>query len=507
MDETSRQPEMVKLLELTRRLGAEQDVRAILALMAREAAVLMEADRATIFLLDADRNELWSQVTLDGEEIRFDARLGIAGACVMTKQAINVTDAQQDTRFHKAIDMRTRYRTESVLVVPLLTEIGECLGAFQLLNKCGGPFRERDQQLALDLADQVTVAIQRATTVQQLRDERRRLHHENTELRREGEGRTATGRIVGASQEIQSIIRLIDQLRDTSVDVLVTGESGTGKELVARAIHANSPRTSQPFIAMNCAALPENLVESELFGIERGVATGVDRRKGKFEEANGGTLFLDEIGDLGLGAQAKILRVLQERTVERVGGRMPVRVDVRIIAATNADLERATRTGAFRPDLYYRLKVVTIRTPALREIPQDIPLLAKVFLGNHSQQMGRDAKKLSAAAERCLMQYGWPGNARELENEVKRLVATLRKATIGDDDLADNIRWSVGRGPIRANSQSLKAAVEDLERRMIAEALARSLPSQAQTAKLLGLSRQGLIKKLKRYGIKRSLSG
>jgi len=199
---------------------------------------------------------------------------------------------------------------------------------------------------------------------------------------------------------------------------------------------------------------------------------------------------------LGLGAQAKILRVLQERTVERVGGRTPLRIDVRILAATNTDLEGATRTGAFRPDLYYRLKVVTIRTPALREIPQDIPLLVKVFLVNHCHQMGRDAKQLSVAAERRLMQYSWPGNVRELENEVKRLVATLRKATIGEDDLADNIRRSVGLGTTRTNSQSLKAAVEDIERRMIAEALARRLPSQTQTAKLLGLSRQGLVKKI-----------
>jgi Nif-specific regulatory protein len=507
MAETSRQPEIVKLLDLTRQLGAEQEVRAILTLMAKKAATLMEADRATIFLLDKDRNELWSQVTLDGEEIRFDARLGIAGACVMTGQVVTVTDAQQDTRFHMAIDARTSYRTKSVLAVPLLTEAGECLGTFQLLNKRGGLFNDRDQQLAVDLAAQVTVAIQRATTVERLRDEQRHLQHENTELRRESEGRVATERIVGTSQKIQAIVRLIDQLRDTSVDVLITGESGTGKEMIARAIHANSPRIRRPFIAINCAALPDNLVESELFGIERGVATGVDRRTGKFEEAIGGTLFLDEIGELSLSAQAKILRVLQERRIERVGGRTLVPVDVRIIAATNADLERTTRSGAFRSDLYYRLKVVTIQTPALREIPQDIPLLAKIFLDQYCRQMERDAKKLSAAAEQRLMQYDWPGNVRELENEIKRLVATTRKVTIAVEDLAENIRMGAEPSSTGAGTRSLKAAVEDLERRMIAEALARCRQSQAQTAKLLGLSRQGLIKKLKRYGIKTGLSG
>jgi Nif-specific regulatory protein len=469
--------------------------------MAKKAAEVMEADRATIFLLDEERNELWSQVTLDSEDIRFDARLGIAGACVLSRQTINIPDAKEDPRFHSAVDERTGYRTKSVLAVPLLTDAGHCFGAFQLLNKRGGAFDERDQHLARELADHAAVAIRRATTVEQLLDERRQLEQENTELRRGGDGRAATESIIGTSPQIQAIVRLIDQLRDTAVDVLVTGESGTGKEMIARAIHATSQRSRQPFVALNCAALPETLVESELFGIERGVATGVDQRSGKFEDANRGTLFLDEIGDLSLSAQAKILRVLQERTVVRVGGRVPTRVDVRIVAATNADLERAARAGTFRSDLYYRLKVVTIQTPALREIPQDIPLLAKIFLDRYCRQMGREAKQLSPVTERILMQYRWPGNIRELENEIKRLVATTRKATIGEEALAENIRRGAGAAAVVAGVTSLKNAVEDLERRMIADALARCKQSQVQSAKLLGLSRQGLIKKLKRYGI------
>ena len=213
---------------------------------------------------------------------------------------------------------------------------------------------------------------------------------------RPGEG-FSTQKIVGMSHKVESIIRLIDQIRDCSVDVLIQGESGTGKELVARALHYNSPRANGPFVALNCAALPDNLVEAELFGIEKGVATGVERRTGKFEAANRGTLFLDEIGDLNLTAQAKLLRALQERAVDRVGTTKPIPIDIRIIAATNRDLLGAIREKQFREDLYYRVKVIRIQTPPLREITEDIPLLANHFLEKHCQAMNVESKKLHAS--------------------------------------------------------------------------------------------------------------
>src|SRR4030095_5478057 len=227
----------------------------------------------------------------------------------------------------------------------------------------------------------------------------------------------STQNIVGMSHRIESTIRLIDQIRPSSVDVLIQGESGTGKELIAKALHFNSPRAKYPFIAVNCAALPDALVEAELFGIEKGVATGVDRRIGKFEAAHEGTLFLDEIGDLSLTAQAKILRVLQERSVARVGSRTPVPINVRIIAATNRNLEAAVREKQFRADLYYRLSVVNIQTPSLRETPEDIAILANHFLHKHCATMSVEPKQLSAAALDRLSAYHWPGNARQLENE------------------------------------------------------------------------------------------
>ena len=229
---------------------------------------------------------------------------------------------------------------------------------------------------------------------------------------------------------MQRLVRVIDQIRDSSVDVLITGENGTGKELVAKAIHYNSPRARQPFVAINCAALPETLIESELFGISKGTATGVDARIGKFEQANKGTFFLDEIGDLGISAQAKVLRVLQERAVEPVGERGAIPLDIRVIAATNKNLESAIKAGAFREDLYYRLKVVHVQMPALREIPADIPLLVNYFLHRYTTQMDRPRKKLSAGAMQRLMEYSWPGNIRQLENEMKRLVVMVRGTTI-----------------------------------------------------------------------------
>ncbi len=493
-----------EVLDLCRRMTAERDLPALLLLIAREAAGLMEAERATVFLLDKERLELLSHVTLDGELIRFDARLGIAGAAAMSGELINVPDAQQDERFYPAVDAQTNFRTRSVLALPLRTSTGEIIGTFQVLNKKGGPFRTADEQIAQGLAAQAATAIDTATTVQLLRQQQVRLQAENTQLWREVEGRFSTQNIIGTSERIQSIVRLIDQVRDSAVDVLITGESGTGKELVAKALHFNSPRARQPFVALNCAALPENLVESELFGIERGVATGVEKRIGKFEEAQGGTLFLDEIGDLSLPTQAKILRILQERELTRVGGRTCIPVDVRILVATNVDLESAITKGTFRPDLYYRLRVVTIHTPALRDIPEDIPLLTDHLLQKLSRLLEKEPKRLTPGALRCLSDYRWPGNVRELENELRRLVVSTRRTSIGVENLSEGIRTS-GKSSDASRALSglsMKDAVEQLEVRFILDALQRSRGNQLQAAKALGLSRQGLIKKVKRYRLK-----
>jgi Nif-specific regulatory protein len=491
------------ILKICQKMNAERDLAALLNLITREAARVVEADRASIFLLDREKHELWSIVTLDGTQIRFDARLGIAGAAAMSGETINVEDAYQDPRFYKRIDGETGYRTRSLLVVPLKTQQGEVIGTFQVLNKKNGAFTKDHERILEALAAHAATAIETAQLVGELKRRQEQLLEENTQLWKEAEKRFSTQNILGTSPQIQNVVRLIEEISDSSINVLITGESGTGKELVAKAIHYNSSRARSPLVALNCAALPESLVESELFGIEKGVATGVEQRIGKFEAAKGGTLLLDEIGDLSLGAQAKILRVLQEGVIERVGGRREIPVDVRILAATNKNLEAEIKNGSFRKDLYYRLKVIHIQMPALREIQEDIPLLANYFLGKYCQAMNKEPKKLSPGALACLTNYAWPGNVRELESEAKRLVVLTPRRVITDEDLSEVIRNS---GSMRAPSKlmpmrSLKETVEELEKCLILEALQMCKHNQRQTAKALGLSRWGLIKKIKRYGI------
>ena len=294
----------------------------------------------------------------------------------------------------------------------------------------------------------------------------------------------------------------------TSISVLITGENGTGKELAARAIHFGGPRHAKPFVAVNCAALPESLLEAELFGIEKGVATGVERRIGRVESASGGTLFLDEIGDLSMTAQAKLLRVLQEREVEWVGGRKPVPVDIRLVAATNKDLSGEIEAGKFRQDLFFRLNIVHLKMAALREIRGDIALLATHFLQKYGPELGARTSGFSTDAMKALISHSWPGNVRELENEVKRALVLSAGELVQVDDLSEAIREtnfveqstedSAASGETK---KFLKDRVAALEIQMIREALNNAQGDRRRTAKLLGLSHQGLINKVKRYGL------
>ncbi|HWP91297.1 MAG TPA: sigma-54-dependent Fis family transcriptional regulator [Thermodesulfobacteriota bacterium] len=498
--------EFPEIIKISYAINSEKDLSNLLYLIAREAADLTNAEKASIFLLDREKQELWSIVTLDGEQIRLDARMGIAGKAAMTGQMINVEDVYQDPRFYKKVDARTGYRTQSLLVVPLKNQEGKVIGTFQVLNKKAGTFTKRDEGIMEALAEQVATAIQAAQLVADLKDYQEQLLKENAQLWKEIEDRFSTESIVGTSPEIQNVVRLIEQISDSTANVLIFGESGTGKELAAKAIHYNSPRAKSPFIAINCAAIPESLIETELFGIEKGVATGVEARIGKFEEANGGTLFLDEIGDLSLAAQAKILRVIQERVLQHVGGRKTIPIDVRILAATNKDLETEIKKGNFRKDLYYRLKEIQIQMPALREIPDDIPILVDHFLTKYCQQLDKEPKRISGRALDLLMSYSWPGNVRELENTIKRLVTLVPRKLIYEEDLPENIQESSrDKGSLKLLSKhTLKERVEEFERKIIVEALERCEQNQMQAAKLLGLSRQGLINKMKRYGLIRS---
>lgn len=493
------------VLALCQKMSAARQIPELLDMVAQETALLLNAKDASILLYDPEKRELCSQVTLDGEKICLDARLGIAGAVFNEGRLINVQNAHQDSRFHSGIDRRTKKQTRSLLAIPLKTQSGDILGVFEIMNKKSGGFSTQDEETGTILATQVTLAIETAQMLQELKKQREKLVHQNAQLLKDMEGQKFTRNIMGVSPRIQNIVRLIDQLQDTSVDVLITGENGTGKELVAKALHYNSARARQPLVVLNSAALPENLVESELFGHEKGAFTGAEYQHiGKFEQAHTGTLFLDEIGDLSLKSQAKILRVLQERVLVRVGGRTTIPIDVRVIAATNKDLEKAIQQGEFREDLYYRLRIVPIHMPGLREISEDIPMIANFFLTKYCDEFEKDSKKFSPSALDRLVSHSWPGNVRQLENEIKRLVVTIRRATITVDDLEDSIRFGkiLHPGGMLTPGNTIHEAVEDLEKRMIQEALQTCHYNQVKSAKLLGLSRQGLIKKMKRYVIR-----
>ena len=494
-----------EILEVYRRMSAERNLEALLELVAQEATRLMNADRASIFLLDREKRMLWAPVALGIEPIQFDSRLGIAGSVALSGNTMNVADAQHDSRFYADIDNRSGYKTKTILATPLRNSGGgEILGTFEVLNKRRGTFTAEDEALIKVLAEHAATAIETAKMVGDIRYQRDLLLEENTTLRQEIEAKFATQNIIGTSSQIQRVVRLIERLRDSTTNVLITGESGTGKELIAKALHYNSPRSQQPFVALNCAALPEGLVETELFGIERGVATGVSRRIGKFEQADGGTLFLDEIGDLSLAAQAKILRALQEQTIERVGSRKAIPVNVRILAATNKDLETEIQRGTFREDLFFRLKVIHIPMPALRDVPEDIPLLANHFLLTYCRELNKEPKRLMAGALKRLSAYPWPGNVRELENEMRQIAVLSRRAEINEEELSEAVRHrAVKAKPGRTDppTRSLKAAVEEIEKSWIMDALHMCRHNQLRAAKMLGLSRQGLIKKMKRYKI------
>jgi DNA-binding NtrC family response regulator len=333
--------------------------------------------------------------------------------------------------------------------------------------------------------------------------ERKSLRREVAFLRSELERRHDFDDLVGQHPEMQKLYRLIGQVARSTATVLIVGESGTGKELVARAVHRQGPRRDRPFVAINPAAVPETLLESELFGHEKGAFTGAHQRKtGKFEMAEGGTLFLDEIGTLKPELQVKLLRVLQEREIERVGGGRPIRTDVRIMAASNSDLRRAVASGAFREDLYFRLNVVRVVVPPLREHREDIPLLVEHFVRRYNHQFNKRIEGMAPEALAVLHRYAWPGNVRELQNIVERSVALVEGAVIGPHDLPVDLFLPDLRDAVRqAEMLPLREATEEFERQIVSRVLERVRWNQSEAARILGLHRNVLKTKLARWGL------
>ncbi len=333
--------------------------------------------------------------------------------------------------------------------------------------------------------------------------ERRVLIRENEILRQELRDKGVTAdRIISKSPEMENLVNMAGRIASSRATVLIQGESGTGKELLARLIHNLSPRSERPIIAVNCGAIPETLLEAELFGHEKGAFTGAaGRRIGRFEEADGSTLFLDEIGELSPPVQVKLLRFLQEREFQRLGGNQTIRADVRVISATNSDLESKVREGAFREDLYYRLNVVVMSIPPLRERKADIPPLVDYFLKRYARENGKDVDGLSHEARDLILKYDYPGNVRELENIIERAVVICRGRIITVEDLPFRARPTLPEVK-KQGGHMMKESIEALEHRLIGEAMQEAQGNQTRAAELLGISERMLRYKLKKYGFK-----
>ncbi|HYO98189.1 MAG TPA: sigma-54-dependent Fis family transcriptional regulator, partial [Polyangiaceae bacterium] len=382
---------------------------------------------------------------------------------------------------------------------------GELLGVLQLDSR-GAPalFSGADADLLSALASNASLAVSHARLIGQLSLAQQHLKKENSFLRSRDRARSEEVPIIGSSRAMDALFRQLEKVVDTRVTVLIQGETGTGKELVASALHYRSKRRDKLFVAQNCAAFAENLLESELFGHKRGAFTGAtEDKKGLFELADGGTLFLDEIGELPLSLQAKLLRVLQEGEVRPVGSPTTRYVDVRVVTATNRELETEVKQGRFREDLYYRLKVFPVRVPPLRERRDDVPLLARHFLVRYSHDFGKPMTGFSDEALAVLGAYDWPGNVRELENEVQRLVIQADAGErIGAELISARVRQIEGillhAGTVKGN---LKDMVEHLERQILLESLREHQNNKTAAARTLGLTREGLHKKLKQLGI------
>ena len=360
---------------------------------------------------------------------------------------------------------------------------------------------DRDFDSSLQFFGIVCSMIAQALTVQkQLEEDRRRLLDENTHLRQELKERYDFSNIIGTSGPTRLMYEQVAQVAKTNTTVLIRGESGTGKELIAHAIHYNSLRAKKPFVKVSCAALPETLIESELFGYEKGAFTGAAaRKKGRFELAEAGTIFLDEIGDINLSTQVKLLRVLQEREFERLGGTETVRVNVRVIAATNKDMEKALADGTFREDLYYRLNVFTIFVPSLRERKADLLLLADHFLEKFSREHSKVIKRISTPAIDMLMAYHWPGNVRELENVIERSILVCDGQVIHGHHLPPSLQTADSSGTV--TRVSLKDAVAGYERDLIQDALKTTRGNRAKAARMLDTTERILNYKVRGYGI------
>jgi Nif-specific regulatory protein len=476
------------------------DLNTLLTRILESATRLTEGEASSLLLVNPENNKLYFEIALgakgpDVKKFSLNMGEGIAGWVAQKNTSLIVNDVQSDPRFFADISRQVGFPTTSILAVPMRIK-NRCVGVIEMINKTTGqPFTDSDLQWLEIFATQAALAIQNAQVFQKAQEEIYLLQDQV----QNGKGYHT---FIGKSRVIREKLEVLAKVAQTDSSVLILGESGVGKELFAEQLHIQSRRNDRPFIRVNCAALPEALLESELFGHVKGAFTdATSDRRGRFELADTGTIFLDEIGDLPLSLQAKLLRVIQQRTFEPVGSSESRRVDVRIIAATNKDIEKAVSEGRFRNDLYYRLNVLPIYIPPLRQRTEDIPELADFFLRKSNREIKKQIRGFSDESVEILLSYSWPGNVRELQNAVERAVVMCQDQYVRPEHLILTTRdqardYDYGGKP-------LKDAVNLFKRHYIAKTLEVNGWNQTETAKKLGIQRTYLSRLIKELEISR----
>ncbi len=494
--------ELETLYEISKVLSGSLNLETTVPYVFRLLRKLMGFERVTLTIYDPATDQIVVRAASSGEFPRdgFRRGEGITGKVWKHGVPIVVPDISKEPEFLNKLWKRGDLgnRKISFIAVPLKRG-GEVIGVLSADREVSG--RESLDELTRFL-NMVAVLIANYYTLEkEVEEEKRNLESEKKALQMELRriyGEMKIEGVVGRSRQILEILDVIHRVAPTGATVLLRGESGVGKEVFARAIHFLSPRAEGPFVTVNCAAIPESLLEAELFGYERGAFTGAtQRKKGKFELAEGGTLFLDEIGDMTPSLQTKLLRVLQEKEIERLGGSRPVKVDVRVIAATNRNLEEMMREGRFREDLYYRLNVVPIFIPPLRERREDIPVLVYHFLDLFREQYAKEVR-IAPEVMDAFMEYPWPGNVRELRNVVERMVILDTDGILTSEDLPAELR----RGSLRGTETPPEGTLKDMERRMIEKALRETGYVIKEAARRLGMTPRQVSYRIRKYGIK-----
>ena len=484
-----------RLKEISTWVGSVFDLDELLELIIDTATRMVQAKASSLLLLDKKTKKLHFKVATGekGEEVmKFEVNLGqgIAGYVAESGEPLLISDVNKDPRWYKEISESVGFETRSIACVPMKVD-GETIGVVEIIDKeDGSPIRNEDMITLTVFAELASKAIGNAQKIDRVRKE-------NIDLKEELGDKH---QIIGESKILQKVISDGFKVANSKTSTLILGESGTGKELLGRLIHQAGPRKTKPMIVLNCAALPETLLEAELFGHEKGAFTGAMARKiGKFELSDGGTLFLDEIGEMSPGMQAKLLQVLEEGLFYRVGGNTPISVDVRVISATNIDIAEEVAQGKFREDLYYRINVVQIQMPSLRERREDIALLTEYFFNTFKQETGNPNLKISDKAMKKMVEYDWPGNVRELRNALERAVVMGNGQEILPEDLPISRQRAVQPG--LEVGLTLKEALDRFKKEFITINLKHAGGNRSKAAKVMDVQRTYLSRLISKYGI------